>query len=109
MKVNITNKEFLAPVNSISRQEKADFTEDTIQTEFTESPGDVIVLAGQTNNKDTTATSGIPGTTRLPSELAGMLGGSDIQNNQTHEMVVFLVPTVINTSSASQRHVEKRS
>ena len=64
MKVNISNKEFLAPVNSISRQEKADFTEDTIQTEFTESPGDVIVLAGQTNNKDTTATSGIPGTTR---------------------------------------------
>lgn len=89
MKVEITNKEFVFPLNMIARQEDADFTEDLIQTEFTASPGDVIVLAGLTNNKQSTTTAGIPGTTNL-------LGGSDIQNNQTHEMVVFMVPTVIN-------------
>ena len=96
MKVEITNKEFVFPLNMIARQEDADFTEDLIQTEFTASPGDVIVLAGLTNNKESTTTAGIPGTTNLPSGAAGLLGGSDIQNNQTHEMVVFMVPTVIN-------------
>ena len=108
MKVEITNKEFVTPLNSISRQEDADFTEDLIQTEFTASPGDVIVLAGLTNSKDSTSTTGIPGTTTLPGGLAGILGGSDRQNNQTQEMVVFLVPTVINPAGQHQ-HVSQHA
>ncbi len=103
MKVEITNKEFVLPLDSINRQEDADFTEDLIQTEFTASPGDVIVLAGLTNNKDSTSTVGIPGTTTLPGGFAGLLGGSDSQNNQTHEMVVFLVPTVINPANTTHQ------
>ena len=98
MTVRITNREFLSALSQITKQEDADFTEDVIETVFTASPGDVIVLAGLTANKDSTSTTGLPGTTGSGTALSSLLGGSDVRTNQSNEMVVFLAPTVIDPS-----------
>ena len=105
MGVNIKNKRFkIANLQLIEAREDADYTEDTIQTVFTAAPGDVIVLAGLTDNSDSTITRGLPGTTGALGRAAPLLGGSDQQANNVSEMLIFMAPTVIDPSSDFQPH-----
>ena len=105
MNVSIVNKRFLRNIGTIARQVDADYTQDTIETAFTASPGDVIVLAGLTANSDSTNTTGLPGTTTgAIAPLAGLLAGQDTVSNSLNEMVIFLAPTVFDPSSDKQPH-----
>ena len=105
MGVNIKNKRFkISNLQLIEAREDADYTEDTIQTVFTAAPGDVIVLAGLTDNSDSTITRGLPGTTGALGRAAPLLGGSDQQANNVSEMLIFMAPTVIDPSSDFQPH-----
>lgn len=105
MGVSIVNKRFLRGVSTINRKVDADYTEDTINTSFTASPGDVIVLAGLTANSDTTNTTGLPGTTTgALAPVAGLLAGQDTVSNIVNEMVIFLAPTVFDPSADKQPH-----
>lgn len=105
MNVYIENKRFLRNIGTIARQVDADYTRDVINTAFTASPGDVIVLAGLTANSDSTNTTGLPGTTTgALAPLAGLLAGQDVVSNSLNEMVIFLAPTVFDPSSDKQPH-----
>jgi len=105
MNVYIENKRFLRNIGTIARQVDADYTRDIINTAFTASPGDVIVLAGLTANSDSTNTTGLPGTTTgALAPLAGLLAGQDVVSNSLNEMVIFLAPTVFDPSSDKQPH-----
>ena len=105
MGVNIKNKRFkISNLQLIEAREDADYTEDTISTVFTAAPGDVIVLAGLTDNSDSTITRGLPGTTGALGRAAPLLGGSDQQANNVSEMLIFMAPTVIDPSSDFQPH-----
>lgn len=70
-------------------------TEDAINTSFVAAPGDVIILAGLFKQIDTTAASGLPGTTRTNVPTAFLLGGEDQITNKTEEMIILMAPTVI--------------
>lgn len=105
MNVTILNKRFTeANINAITTRDQADFTEDTIETEFTAAPGDVIVLAGLAANADTTTTRGLPGTTGALAPVSPLLGGSDQVSSNVSEMIIFMAPTVIDPSSDFQPH-----
>ena len=105
MGVKILNKRFTeSNINNITTRDQADYTEDTIETAFTAAPGDVIVLAGLAANSDTTATSGLPGTTGALAPVAPVLGGTDQITSNVSEMIIFMAPTVIDPSSDFQPH-----
>ena len=105
MGVRILNKRFTeANINQITTRDQADYTEDTIETAFTAAPGDVIVLAGLAANSDTSATSGLPGTTGALAPVSPLLGGSDQITSNVSEMIIFMAPTVIDPSSDFQPH-----
>ena len=105
MGVRILNKRFTeANINDITTRDEADYTEDTIETAFTAAPGDVIVLAGLASNSDTTATSGLPGTTGALAPVAPLVGGTDQISSNVSEMIIFMAPTVIDPSSDFQPH-----
>ena len=105
MGVEIENTRFkISNLQLIERREDADYTKDTIKTVFTAAPGDVIVLAGLTDNSDTTVTRGLPGTTGALGRAAPLLGGSDQQANNVNEMLIFMAPTVIDPASDFQPH-----
>ena len=105
MNVTILNKRFTeANINAITTRDQADFTEDTIETEFTAAPGDVIVSAGLAANADTTTTRGLPGTTGALAPVSPLLGGSDQVSSNVSEMIIFMAPTVIDPSSDFQPH-----
>ena len=105
MGVEIENTRFkISNLQLITAREDADYTKDTIKTVFTAAPGDVIVLAGLTDNSDTTITRGLPGTTGALGRAAPLLGGSDQQANNVNEMLIFMAPTVIDPASDFQPH-----
>ena len=105
MDVKIVNTRFVVPdINLITDREDADYTRDTIDTRFTASPGDVIVLAGLSANTDGTTTSGLPGTTGALAPVSPLLGGSDEITSNLNEMIIFMAPTVIDPSSDFQPH-----
>ena len=105
MGVEIKNKRFkISNLQLIQNRQDADYTEDTIKTIFTAAPGDVIVLAGLTDNSDSTITRGLPGTTGALGRAAPLLGGSDQQANNVSEMLIFMAPTVIDPASDFQPH-----
>ena len=105
MGVNILNRRFTeANINAITTRDQADYTEDTIDTEFTAAPGDVIVLAGLAANSDLATTAGLPGTTGGLAPVAPLLGGTDQISSNVSEMIIFMAPTVIDPSSDFQPH-----
>ena len=105
MGVKILNKRFTETnINLITTRDQADYTEDTIETAFTAAPGDVIVLAGLAANADSTATSGLPGTTGALAPVSPLLGGTDQITSNVSEMIIFMAPTVIDPSSDFQPH-----
>ena len=104
MKVEIENKVFtLGNPENIEQRDEADYSTDTISTKFTTAPGDVIVLAGLASNSEGTTTRGLPGTSGLGA-FAPLAGGSDSVRSNTSEMIIFMVPTVIDPSSGFQPH-----
>ena len=84
--------------------ELSDRTSDVIDTTFWASPGDVVVLAGLTRNEESTATSGLPGTTGNLAPITPFLGGADKQSTNLSETLIFMAPTVIDPSSDNQPH-----
>ena len=105
MGVKIKNKRFTEQnINAITTRDQADYTEDTIETNFTAAPGDVIVLAGLAANSDATTTRGLPGTTGALAPVSPLLGGSDQVSSAVSEMIIFMAPTVIDPSSDFQPH-----
>ena len=105
MGVKIKNKRFTEQnINAITTRDQADYTEDTIETNFTAAPGDVIVLAGLAANSDATTTRGLPGTTGALAPVSPLLGGSDQISSAVSEMIIFMAPTVIDPSSDFQPH-----
>jgi Flp pilus assembly secretin CpaC len=70
-------------------------TEDAINTSFVAAPGEVIILAGLFKQIDTTAATGLPGTTRNPLPTAFLIGGEDQITNKTEEMIILIATTVI--------------
>ena len=85
--------------------ELSDRTSDVIDTTFWASPGDVVVLAGLTRNEESTATSGLPGTTGNLAPITPFLGGADKQSTNLSETLIFMAPTVIDPSSDNQLHL----
>ena len=105
MGVKIKNKRFTEQnINAITTRDQADYTEDTIETNFTAAPGDVIVLAGLAANSDAATTRGLPGTTGALAPVSPLLGGSDQVTSAVSEMIIFMAPTVIDPSSDFQPH-----
>lgn len=94
----------LANVNELS-----DKTSDVIDTTFLAAPGDVVVLAGLTRNEESTATSGLPGTTGTLAPITPLVGGADSFSTNMSETIIFMAPTVIDPSAENQPHSAFRS
>ena len=105
MAVTITNERFvLSDIQLIRERDQADKITDKIETTFTASPGDVIVLAGLSANSEGATTSGLPGTTGALAPVSPLLGGSDQVTSNASEMIIFLAPTVIDPAADFQPH-----
>ena len=76
---------------------------DVIKTDFTAAPGDVIVLAGLFEQKDRTITSGPPGTTGKLGVASPLFGGSDQVNAESEEMLILMVPSVIEPRAGNRQ------
>jgi type II secretory pathway component HofQ len=85
-------------------QRETDETTDLIDTSFWSAPGDVVVLAGLTRNTEGTTTTGIPGTTGTFAPITPLIGGTDAITNELSETMIFMAPTVIDPSAATQPH-----
>ena len=102
LEVELEDTRFASALSSVTNE--TDETIDTITTKFWSAPGDVIVLAGLTRNSETTNTTGLPGTTGKLGAIAPALGGSDGIENILSETIIFMAPTVIDSSAERQPH-----
>ena len=79
--------------------ELSDKTSDVIDTVYWAASGDVIVLDSLTRNEENITTSGISGTTGAHSPLTLLIGDTNKFSTNLSETIIFVAPTVIDTSS----------
>jgi hypothetical protein len=100
--IELTNTRLNTTLDRLN--ERSDKTSDVIYIIFWAAPGNIVIRASLTRNKENTKTSSILDTNGVLAPLTPLIGGTDKFSTNLLGNIIFIAPTMIDSSSENQSH-----